>query len=106
MASTQEFDTSAVDMSTCRPSGACLSRCIYGNDNDHDLISLDVASQVDVSAAGSLGRHDFSLALDRAGVKLPAEDQEKLFRSLSSARTAGVGCDIEMFAHLVNFWAR
>lgn len=61
--------------------------------------------QVDVSAAGSLGRHDFSLALDRAGVELPPEDKDALFRSLSSARTAGIGCDIEMFAYLVNFWA-
>ncbi|CAN0413055.1 unnamed protein product, partial [Ectocarpus fasciculatus] len=61
--------------------------------------------QVDVSAAGSLGRYDFSLALDRAGVELPEEDKDALFRSLSSARTAGTGCDIEMFAYLVNFWA-
>lgn len=61
--------------------------------------------QVDVTAAGSLGRHDFSLALDRAGVDLPTEDKDALFRSLSSARTAGVGCDIEMFAYLIKFWA-
>ncbi|CAN0353165.1 unnamed protein product, partial [Ectocarpus sp. 12 AP-2014] len=61
--------------------------------------------QVDVSAAGSLGRYDFSLALDRAGVELQAEDKDALFRSLSSARTAGTGCDIEMFAYVVNFWA-
>ncbi|CBN76965.1 hypothetical protein Esi_0024_0119 [Ectocarpus siliculosus] len=66
---------------------------------------VDIMRQVDVSAAGSLGRFDFSLALDRAGVELPAEDKDALFRSLSSARTAGTGCDIEMFAYLVNFWA-
>ncbi|CAN0114835.1 unnamed protein product, partial [Ectocarpus sp. 12 AP-2014] len=66
---------------------------------------VDIMRQVDVSAAGSLGRYDFSLALDRAGVELPAEDKDALFRSLSSARTAGTGCDIEMFAYLVNFWA-
>ncbi|CAB1108168.1 unnamed protein product [Ectocarpus sp. CCAP 1310/34] len=66
---------------------------------------VDIMRQVDVSASGSLGRYDFSLALDRAGVELPAEDKDALFRSLSSARTAGTGCDIEMFAYLVNFWA-
>eukprot|EP00752_Nemacystus_decipiens_P009109 g8133.t1 len=66
---------------------------------------VDIMRQVDVSAAGSLGRHDFSLALERAGVELPSEDKDALFRSLSSARTAGIGCDIEMFAYLVNFWA-
>lgn len=61
--------------------------------------------QVDVSAAGSLRRHDFSLALDRAGMSLSVEDTDNLFRSLTSANR-GRGCDIEMFAHLVNFWAR
>eukprot|EP00903_Cladosiphon_okamuranus_P021359 g19629.t1 len=65
---------------------------------------VDIMRQVDVSAAGSLGRHDFLLALGRAGVELAARDKDALFRSLSSARTAGIGCDIEMFACLVNFW--
>lgn len=69
-----------------------------------ELFTLTADVQIDISAAGSLDRHAFSLALDRAGVSLEADDKNKLFHSLRSAGT-GRGCDIEMFAYLVKFWA-
>ncbi|CAM9804816.1 unnamed protein product, partial [Choristocarpus tenellus] len=65
----------------------------------------DIMRQVDLGSAGSLGRQEFLLALERARVPLDADAKHRLYQALDSAGT-GRGCDIEMFTQLVNYWGR
>lgn len=62
-------------------------------------------SQIDIFSSGSLKKHDFSLALRRAGVLLEEADIDNLFQALQSASTSR-GCDIEMFTQLVKYWIK